>query len=79
MHVNLPLIPLIKNKNFNKSEEYFVKIKVRTKPKSKRLDLLEYKMSFFHNSKPYELLVFISNFNMTLEVSEPLKYNANIK
>ena len=52
LHVNLPLFALIKSKNVNKSDKYFVIIKLRRDMVSHKLDLYGFKMALFHNSKP---------------------------
>ena len=49
MHENPPLIPLIKIKIDDKSDTYFVKIKLRRDPTSEKLDLYEFKMTLFDN------------------------------
>ena len=41
VHVDPPPIPLIKVKNDDKPDKYFVKIKLRRVPKSKKSDLYE--------------------------------------
>ena len=79
VHMETPLIPLIKSKNDEKSDKDFVKIKLRRYPMSEKLDLYDLKMSLFHNGKPEVFLLFISNSIMTLEVSGTLKAGANIQ
>ena len=64
-----PLIPLIKSKNYEKSDKDCVKFKLLRDTTSQKLDLHELKMALFDNSEPEELLLFIRNFNMTLEAS----------
>ena len=49
MHVEPPPIPLIKSKNYDKSDKYFVKINLRSDPTSQESDLYEFKMSLFDN------------------------------
>ena len=49
-------IPLIKIKNNDKSDKYFVKIKLRTDPTSGKSDLYEFKMTLFDNGDPDEFL-----------------------
>ena len=66
------------NKNY-KSDKYFVKIKVCRDPTSEKSDLYEIKMAFFDNKEPEEFLLFIRNFNMTIEVYVILKYRAKIQ
>ena len=42
-------------------------------PRSENLDLYEFKMALFDNGKPEEFLLFIRNFNMTLEATVMLE------
>ena len=53
-HMEPPHIPLIKIKHGDKSDKYFVKLKLRRGPTSYLLDLYEFKMDFFDNGDPYE-------------------------
>ena len=64
-HMETSLTPLIKSKHDYKSDTDFVKLKLRRNPTSEKSDLYEFKMVFFDNSNPEELLFFVSNFNMT--------------
>ena len=64
-----PLIPLIKSKNYEKSDKDRVKMKLLRDPISQKLDLHELKMALFDNGEPEELLLFVRNFNMTLKAS----------
>ena len=59
VHVEPYLIPPIKHKNDEKSDKYFVTIKLRKNPTSEKLDLYELKMSLFDNSKPEYFLLFV--------------------
>ena len=79
VHVEPPLIPLIKGKNNEKLDKYFIKITLCGGSTYKSLDLYEFKMALFDNRDPEEFLLFIRNFNMTLEASVTLKYGANIQ
>ena len=79
MHFEPLLLPLIKSKNDDKSDKYFIKIKLRRDMMSKRWDPYDFKMAFFGISEPEEFLLFIQNYNMTLAVSGTLKAGANIK
>ena len=74
-----PPIPLIKSRNDDKSGKYFVKIKLRRGPTSEKLDLYEFKMALFDNGEPDDILLFIFNFNLTLEASVMLKNVTKIK
>ena len=69
VHVQPPPIILIKSKNDDKSDKDCVKIKFSRYPASQQLDLYEIKTALFDNGEPYMFLLFIINFNMTLEVS----------
>ena len=79
VHENPPLIPLIKIKIDDKSDTYFVKIKLRRDPTSEKLDLYEFKMDLFDNGKMEEFLLFIRNFNTALKVSGTIKSGAKIQ
>ena len=79
MHVEPPPVPLIKGKNNDKSDKYFVKFKFRRNPTSKKSDPYEFKMALFDNGYPEYFLLFIQNFNMTLKESGMLKPGANIQ
>ena len=52
LHVDPPLILLIKETHDDKSDKYFVKLKLRRYPKSSMSDLYEFKISSFDNYKP---------------------------
>ena len=77
--MDTPRIPLIKSKNDDKPEKYFVKIKLCRDPMSENLDLYEIKMALFDNSNPEEFLLFVRNFNTTLNVSGKFKAGAKIQ
>ena len=70
--VNLepPLIPLIKINHNDKSENGYVKVKLRRYLTSPRSDLYEFEMALFDNGQPEDFLLFVCNFNMTMEESE---------
>ena len=72
VHVGPFPIPPIKSNNDEKLDKYFVKITFRRDTTSEKSDLYEFKMTLFDNGDPAEFLLFISNFNMTLEVSATL-------
>ena len=63
------MIPLIKIKNYEKSDKDRVKIKLLRDPTSQKFDIHELKMALFDNGEPEEFLLFIRNFNMTVEAS----------
>ena len=52
IHVDPPLIPLIKIKNDMKLGKYFVKIKLRRDPTLEQLHLYKFKLALFGNRKP---------------------------
>ena len=52
VHVEPPLIQLIKSKNDEKLNEYSVKIKLRRYTRSENSELYEFKMTLFDNSEP---------------------------
>ena len=52
VHVEPPLIPLIKRKNHDKLDKYVVEIKLRKDRMSQKSDLYEFKMALFDNGVP---------------------------
>ena len=64
-----PPTPLIKGKHNDKSDKYFVNIKLRRDTTSERSGLYEFKMALFDNENPEYFLLFVGNFNMNLEAS----------
>ena len=79
VHVDPPLIPLTKNKNYQKLDNYFVKIKLHVDPTSEKSDLYEFKIYLFDNGDPKEFLLFIRYFNMNIDASGTLMAGANIQ
>ena len=79
VHVEQPLISLIKSKNDQKSDKYCVKIKFCRYPMSQESELYEFKMSLFDNGDPEELLLFISNVHMILKASVTIAAVKNIQ
>ena len=69
MHVFPPLIQIIKSKNNNKSDKYCVEIKLRRDPTLAKSDISELKMALFDNGDLEEFLLFVRNFQMTLDAS----------
>ena len=65
VHVDPPLIPLLKRKNYEKPDKDCVKIKLRRYPTSQKSELYEFKIVLFYNSDPEELLLLIRNFITT--------------
>ena len=51
-HVEPPPIPLIKSKNNDKSDKYFVKLTLCRDPTSYKSDICDFKMALFDNGKP---------------------------
>ena len=78
MQVEPPPIPLIKSNNSEKLGKCFVKIKVHWDPMSENSDLYEFNIAFFYNGDPEDLLLFVHNFNKTLEATGTLGYGAKI-
>ena len=76
VHMEQPLIPLIKVKNDDKPDKYFVEIKLRRDPVSEKSNPYEFKIAMFDNGEPEKFLFFVCNFNMTLKALEMLKYGA---
>ena len=60
VHVKPTLIPLIKSKNYEKPERYFVKIELCRDSTSEKLDLYELKIASFDKLQAWEALVFCS-------------------
>ena len=79
MHVELPLITLIKSNNDEKLDIDFVKMKLRRDTTSENLDLYELKIVLFDKSESEEFLLFIKNFQMTLKSSVILIDDRNIQ
>ena len=79
VHVEPPLIPLIKSKNNDKLDKYCVKIKLCRDLTSEKLDIYVFYMTFFDNGEPEELLLFIINFQITLEASWTITDDAKIQ
>ena len=82
VHVDPPLIPLTKIKNNENLDKDFFRIKLRSNPRTQRLDLYDlylFKITFFDNRDPEEFLLIIRNFNITLEASGTLLAGAKIQ
>ena len=60
VHVEPPPITLKSNKNYKKSDKYFVKIKLCRDTMSQKSDLYEFKMALFDNGEPDEFLLFFT-------------------
>ena len=61
--------PEIGSKNSDNPDKDFVKLKLFRDPTSEKSDLHMFKMALFENGETEEFLLFIHNFNMTLEAS----------
>ena len=68
-HVDPPPIPLIKIKHNDKSDKYFLRLKLCKDLTSEKSDLYEFKMALFDNGNLDEFLLFFHNFNMTHKAS----------
>ena len=79
LHVDPPPTLLIKIKHGDKPDKDFVNIKFLRYQTSENSDLYEFKMVLFDNDEPEEFLLFIRNFNMTLEAAVTLHTAANIQ
>ena len=77
VYMDLPQSTMIKSKNYDKPDKYFVRIKLRRDPTSENSDLYELKMALFDNVRLKEFLLLIRNFNMTLKASGTLMTGAN--
>ena len=79
VHVGHMPIPLIKGKYDGKSDKSFVKMKFCRYPTSSVSDLCEFKMPFFDNGEPEEVLLFVRNFNITLAGAGTLETGAKVQ
>ena len=79
LHVDSSLITLIKSKNYEKLDKYYIEIKLGRYPTSENSDPYKFKMALFDNSNPEEFLLFVCNFNMNIEASGTLKSGVKIK
>ena len=61
MHVEPNPILLIKSKNGDKLDKYYVKIKSNRDPTSKKSNIYGFKTALFDNGNPEEFLLFIRN------------------
>ena len=79
MHVEPPLIPLIKINHGDKSDKDFVQMKFCRGPTSDKLDLYEFNMVFFTNGDPEYFLLFVRNYNMTPKMSRMIEIYAKVQ
>ena len=79
VHVDPPLIPLIKSRNKDKSDKGFVKMKLCRDPTSENSDVYEFRIDLFDNGESEEFLLFVCYFNMTLVASRMFNTGANIQ
>ena len=66
------MIILFKIKNDKKSNKYCVKIKLCRDPVWEKSYIYEFKMALFGSDETEEFLLFVCNFQMTLEASRTL-------
>ena len=57
VHMKTPPTPLIKNKQYDNTDKYFVKLKLNRDPTSKKSDLYEFMMALFYNGDTEEFFV----------------------
>ena len=62
VHLELPLITLIKSNNDKKLDKGYVEIKFHGDPASAKPDIYEFKTTLLDNGDPEELLLFIRKF-----------------
>ena len=74
-----PPISLIKVKHNDNSDKEVLNIKLRRDTTSEKLGLYEFKIALFDINKSEEFLLFVHNFNMTLEVSVTLQAGAKVQ
>ena len=79
IHVETPSVPLIKIKHGDNSDKDSVKLKLHRDPTSSSSDIYEFKTNLFYNGDLEEFLLFVLNFNMTLEASETMVTGTNIE
>ena len=59
VHMDPPPTPLIKSRHDDKSDKYFVKLKLRSDPTSAKSDLYEFKMDLYDNVKLGDFFVLL--------------------
>ena len=74
-----PPILLIKINNYDKLDKYCVQIKLYRDPASAKSDICEFKSAIFNNGKTEEFLLFIRNFQMTLETARAIAAGSKIR
>ena len=67
LHVDSSLITLIKSKNDEKLDKYYIEIKLGRYPTSENSDPYKSKMALFDNSDSEEFLLFVCSVNMNLK------------
>ena len=72
-HVEPSPIPLIKETSTSKSDEDYVKLKLRRGPTSSTSDIYDFRMSLLDHGEPQEFLLFVRNFKMTLAATGTLE------
>ena len=78
-YVDPTLITWIRTNNYKKPEKDSVKIKSNRDPTLEKLDMYEFKMTFFDNSKPEDFLLFVQNINMKLNASVTITSNKKLQ
>ena len=79
VHVEPPSIPLIKINKDDKSDKYFVEIKLRRDPTPEKLDLYKFKIALFDNGDTQEFLLFVCKCNMAIKALGMLNAGAKIQ
>ena len=74
-----PPNPLIKSNHYDSSNKDFVNINLLRDLMSEKSKSCEFKMALFHSGKPEEFLLFVCNFNRTLEASGTLEMAAKFQ
>ena len=78
IHMDPPLILLIKINYDTKAEKDCVKIKLCKDPTLENPDMYEFKISLFDNGKLEEFLLFVHNLKMAIDAPGTLTYNVKL-
>ena len=78
-HVEPPHIPLIKEIFTGKLDVDYVKLKLRRYPTSSTAEFYEFMMYLFDHGNPEDFLLFIWNFQMTLEAIGTLETEVKVQ
>ena len=79
IHLDPPVIPLIKSKNDAKPDKDCVEIKMCRDLTSEKLDLYKFKIALFENSEPGKFLLFVKNLQKILKGSRTLNASEKIQ